>query len=255
MAPTKRKAGGSSAGARTRATRKKMVSGDDDKVSNVDVTGEAGETFSQSSGGGGGGGGGGAPAASRRIVIEACKSGDDGKVYVSLLSLPRPFAKLKALDLEALSQEIADGLKNLKGSVLEKETKESGGDDTDKENEDEFEETAKDGGSAASEDGSNVSEAVKASSGKVKKIKHDEVTEEKAGEMVQMINEEENGKKGTTMGTRNSNKSGQSFKQAPSRTGMPARVPSRKSTRRAKGDVTPEATVDESGDGTKSSLI
>ncbi|GLC55987.1 hypothetical protein PLESTB_001052200 [Pleodorina starrii] len=37
--------------------------------------------------------------------------GPDGKVFVSLLDMPRPFTKLKALDVEALATEIADALK------------------------------------------------------------------------------------------------------------------------------------------------
>ncbi|KAK9904996.1 hypothetical protein WJX75_007389 [Coccomyxa subellipsoidea] len=37
------------------------------------------------------------------------RDADGTKTYVSLLDMPRPFTKLKALDIEALAQEIADG--------------------------------------------------------------------------------------------------------------------------------------------------
>lgn len=36
--------------------------------------------------------------------------GPGGKVFVSLLDMPRPFTKLKALDIEALAKEVVAGL-------------------------------------------------------------------------------------------------------------------------------------------------
>lgn len=36
--------------------------------------------------------------------------GPGGKVFVSLLDMPRPFNKLKALDVEALAAEVAAAL-------------------------------------------------------------------------------------------------------------------------------------------------
>lgn len=45
----------------------------------------------------------------RKGCFEVRAAGEGGKKFVSLLDMPRPFAKLKALDIDALAADVTKG--------------------------------------------------------------------------------------------------------------------------------------------------